>query len=78
MSDPDYPLTWPQALRAAKEGAIIECANTYRDVHQRGYYDPARGVLMDDDFDDEVLWLASDDVDAGWRIVGTSNKEVQP
>ena len=26
MSDPDYPLTWPEALRAAKEGAMIESA----------------------------------------------------
>ena len=23
MSDPDYPLTWPEALMAAKDGAVI-------------------------------------------------------
>ena len=26
MSDPDYPLTWPEALMAAKDGAVIECS----------------------------------------------------
>ena len=26
MSDPTYPLTWPEALKAAKQGALIECS----------------------------------------------------
>ena len=26
MNDPTYPLTWPEALMAAKDGAVIECS----------------------------------------------------
>lgn len=29
MSNPDYPLTWPEALKAAKQGALIEIGRAH-------------------------------------------------
>lgn len=76
--DDDYPLTWPQALRAAKDGSIIECANVINgDDHKRGRYNPTHMVVMDAEayFYDVTLWLSSADIDAGWRVVPQDSEE---
>ena len=48
MSDPDYPLTWPEALRAAKEGAMIEsaCLSQLDGYRIMAVFSPSKGCLL--------------------------------
>lgn len=49
MSNPGYPLTWPEALRAAKEGAMIEsaCLSQSDGYRIMAVFSPSKGVLVD-------------------------------
>ncbi len=57
MSDPDYPLTCPQALRAAKEGAMIKsaCLSQSDGYRIMAVFDPSKGVLVDHIWQDWVI-----------------------
>ena len=77
MSDPTYPLTWPEALKAAKQGALIECSCISQPLGYRimAVFDPVRGVLVDHIWQDWVIDIGSNEVRSGWRIV--PQEEVQ-
>jgi hypothetical protein len=77
MSNPDYPLTWRQALRAAKGGAIIECSAINVECGNiKVIYDPVRRVLVDWIWTDWVITPNADNIAAPWRIV--PQEEEQP
>ena len=56
MNDPTYPLTWPEALMAAKDGAVIECSACNPEYGNiTAIYDPINHVLVDWIWTDWVL-----------------------
>ena len=77
MSNPGYPLTWPEALRAAKEGAMIEsaCLSQSDGYRIMAVFSPSKGVLVDHFWQDWVIDIGSNEVRSGWRIV--PQEEVQ-
>lgn len=79
MSDPDYPLTWPEALRAAKDGAVIECSACNPECGNiRAIHDDTRHVLVDWIWTDWVLTPDAADIAAPWRVIPQDSEEVLP
>lgn len=77
--DDQYPLTWSEALRAAKDGAVIECSACNPEYGNiTAIYDDARHVLVDWIWTDWVLTPDAADIAAPWRIVSPDSEEVQP
>lgn len=77
MSNPDYPLTWSEALRAAKEGALIEsaCLSQSDGYRIMAVFNPSKGVLVDCIWQDWVIDIGGNEIRSGWRIV--PQEEVQ-
>ena len=80
MSDPTYPLTWPEALKAVKQGALIECSCISQPLGYRimAVFDPVRGVLVDHIWQDWTIDIGSAEARSGWRIVSQDSREGMP